>query len=52
MYWRDNPVVGVEEAELPQFTIEDHETNERKIRLATGKIFLRFVNIKSTCIIL
>jgi len=36
MYWRDNPVVGVEEAELPQFTIEDHETNERKIRLATG----------------
>ena len=39
MYWRDNPVVGVEEAELPQFTIEDHETNERKIRLATGKLF-------------
>ena len=37
MYWRDKPVVGVEEAELPQFTIEGYETNERKIRLATGK---------------
>ena len=46
MYWRDNPVVGVEEAELPQFTIEDHETNERKIRLATGKLFLGFMNFK------
>ena len=38
MYWRDKPVVGVEEAELPQFTIEGYETNERKIRLATGNI--------------
>merc|ERR1712179_811286 len=38
MYWRDQPVVGVEEAELPQFTIEGYETNERKIRLATGNI--------------
>ena len=38
MYWREKPVVGVEEAELPQFTIEGHETNERKIRLATGNL--------------
>ena len=37
MYWRDEPVVGVEDAELPQFTIVGHETNERKIKLATGK---------------
>merc|ERR1711913_163827 len=36
MYWRDEPVVGVEEAELPQFTIMGWETNERKIKLATG----------------
>ena len=45
MYWRDNPVVGVEEAELPQFTIEDHETNERKIRLATGKSLILFMKL-------
>ena len=37
MYWRDKPVVGVEEASLPQFTIVGYETNERKIKLATGK---------------
>ena len=36
MYWRDEPVVGVEDAELPQFTIVGWETNERKIKLATG----------------
>jgi len=36
MYWRDQPVVGVEDAELPQFTIMGYETNERKIKLATG----------------
>ena len=30
-------MVGVEEAELPQFTIEGYETNERKIKLATGE---------------
>jgi len=36
MYWRVEPVVGVEEAELPQFTIMGWETNERKIKLATG----------------
>ena len=47
MYWRDNPVVGVEEAELPQFTIEDHETNERKIRLATGKNLTPFIKLHS-----
>eukprot|EP00095_Tigriopus_kingsejongensis_P004989 maker-scaffold96_size378025-snap-gene-2.49 protein:Tk04989 transcript:maker-scaffold96_size378025-snap-gene-2.49-mRNA-1 annotation:"gamma-aminobutyric acid receptor subunit beta-like" len=37
MYWREEPVVGVEDAELPQFTIVGWETNERKIKLATGK---------------
>ncbi|XP_023338885.1 gamma-aminobutyric acid receptor subunit beta-like [Eurytemora carolleeae] len=36
MYWREEPVVGVEDAELPQFTIMGWETNERKIKLATG----------------
>ena len=36
MYWRDEPVVGVDKAKLPQFTIIGHETNERKIKLATG----------------
>lgn len=36
MYWREQPVVGVEDAELPQFTIMGWETNERKIKLATG----------------
>ena len=40
MYWRDQPVVGVEKAELPQFTIKKFETNERKIKLATGMCFL------------
>ena len=37
MYWREEPVVGVDKAELPQFTIVGWETNERKIKLATGK---------------
>jgi hypothetical protein len=36
MYWREDPVVGVDEAELPQFSIEEWATNERKIKLATG----------------
>ncbi|CAB4062193.1 GABRB [Lepeophtheirus salmonis] len=36
MYWRQKPVVGVEDAQLPQFTIVGWETNERKIKLATG----------------
>ncbi|XP_065157974.1 gamma-aminobutyric acid receptor subunit beta-like isoform X1 [Atheta coriaria] len=36
MYWMDTPVRGVEEAELPQFTIIGYETNDRKERLATG----------------
>ncbi|XP_066245543.1 gamma-aminobutyric acid receptor subunit beta-like isoform X1 [Euwallacea similis] len=36
MYWKDRPVRGVEEAELPQFTIIGYETNDRKERLATG----------------
>ncbi|KAJ8949683.1 hypothetical protein NQ314_008145, partial [Rhamnusium bicolor] len=36
MYWKATPVRGVEEAELPQFTIIGYETNDRKERLATG----------------
>ena len=42
MYWRDQPVVGVEKAELPQFTIKKFETNERKIKLATGMCLVFF----------
>ncbi len=38
MYWKDTPVTGVEEAELPQFTITGYETNDRKESLATGEI--------------
>ncbi|XP_065075385.1 gamma-aminobutyric acid receptor subunit beta-like [Ochlerotatus camptorhynchus] len=37
MYWRSTPIRGVEEAELPQFTIIGYETNDRKERLATGE---------------
>jgi hypothetical protein len=40
MYWREKPVVGVEDAKLPQFTINKYETNERKIKLATGNTYL------------
>nr|XP_024214696.1 gamma-aminobutyric acid receptor subunit beta-like isoform X2 [Halyomorpha halys] len=36
MYWKDTPVRGVEQAELPQFTIIGYETNDRKEKLATG----------------
>ena len=36
MYWKETPVVGVEEAKLPQFTIVGYETNDRKEKLATG----------------
>ncbi|XP_075214226.1 gamma-aminobutyric acid receptor subunit beta-like isoform X2 [Lycorma delicatula] len=36
MYWKETPVRGVEEAELPQFTITGYETNDRKEELATG----------------
>ncbi|CAG9563557.1 unnamed protein product [Danaus chrysippus] len=36
MYWKDTPVRGVEDAELPQFSILGHETNDRKEKLATG----------------
>jgi hypothetical protein len=32
MYWRSTPIRGVEEAELPQFTILGYETNDRKVR--------------------
>ena len=47
MYWRDEPVVGVEKAELPQFTIVGWETNERKIKLATGNMTLTSVKNQS-----
>lgn len=33
MYWKPTPVRGVEEAELPQFTILGYETNDRKVKL-------------------
>lgn len=33
MYWKETPVRGVEDAELPQFTILGHETNDRKVRI-------------------
>ncbi|KAL7645050.1 UNVERIFIED_CONTAM: hypothetical protein RMT77_003420 [Armadillidium vulgare] len=36
MYWKVSPVVGVEDAELPQFTIIGHEANHRTEELATG----------------
>ncbi|XP_063375294.1 gamma-aminobutyric acid receptor subunit beta-like isoform X2 [Cydia amplana] len=36
MYWKETPVRGVEDAELPQFTILGHETNDRIEKLATG----------------
>ncbi|XP_061387949.1 gamma-aminobutyric acid receptor subunit beta-like [Musca vetustissima] len=36
MYWKPTPVRGVEDAQLPQFTIIGYETNDRKERLATG----------------
>ncbi|KYM97477.1 Gamma-aminobutyric acid receptor subunit beta-like protein, partial [Cyphomyrmex costatus] len=36
MYWKETPVHGVKEAELPQFTILGYETNDRKEKLATG----------------
>ncbi|KAK7081940.1 Gamma-aminobutyric acid receptor subunit beta-2 [Halocaridina rubra] len=36
MYWKDIPVVGVEEAELPQFTIMGYEAKDRTEELATG----------------
>lgn len=31
MHWRNTPIRGVEEAELPQFTILGYETNDRKV---------------------
>ncbi|XP_023318141.1 gamma-aminobutyric acid receptor subunit beta-like isoform X2 [Trichogramma pretiosum] len=36
MAWKETPVRGVNEAELPQFTIIGYETNDRKEKLATG----------------
>jgi gamma-aminobutyric acid receptor subunit beta len=38
MYWRSTPIRGVEEAELPQFTILGYETNDRKVE--NGKVYL------------
>ncbi len=31
MYWHVTPIRGVEDAELPQFTILGYETNDRKV---------------------
>ncbi|KAA0198215.1 hypothetical protein HAZT_HAZT002906 [Hyalella azteca] len=36
MYWKDIPVVGVEKAELPQFTIMGYNSTYRTEELATG----------------
>ncbi|XP_076316053.1 gamma-aminobutyric acid receptor subunit beta-like isoform X2 [Tachypleus tridentatus] len=36
MYWKPYPVVGVEEAKLPQFSIIRYETTDRTEVLATG----------------
>ena len=33
------PVTGVEDAKLPQFTILGYETTDRKEKLATGRLF-------------
>lgn len=32
MYWRNNQIRGVKNAELPQFTILGYETNDRVVR--------------------
>lgn len=32
MYWKKTPIRGVEEAELPQFTILGYETNDRVVK--------------------
>lgn len=32
MYWKNTPIRGVEEAELPQFTILGYETNDRVVK--------------------
>lgn len=37
MYWREDGVMGVEEATLPQFSILGYATNDRKEKLATGE---------------
>ncbi|ERL91984.1 hypothetical protein D910_09307 [Dendroctonus ponderosae] len=44
MCWKNRPVRGVEEAELPQFTIIGYETNDRKERLATEFADERMLN--------
>lgn len=38
MHWTATPVVGVEEADLPQFSIVRYETTDRMEKLATGKM--------------
>lgn len=38
MYWTPTPVVGVEDAELPQFSIIKYETKDRMEELATGSV--------------
>lgn len=42
MYWRNTPIRGVEEAELPQFTIIGYETNDRKV---TYLLFVLFISV-------
>ncbi len=38
MYWKPTPVRGVEDAELPQFTILGYETNDRKVKLIRQRL--------------
>ncbi|RWS10661.1 gamma-aminobutyric acid receptor subunit beta-like protein, partial [Dinothrombium tinctorium] len=40
MGWAKQPVNGVEDAELPQFTIERYETSDRREELATGLLWV------------
>lgn len=36
MYWRNNQIRGVQNAELPQFTILGYQTNDRVVSEAAG----------------
>lgn len=44
MYWRNTPIRGVEEAELPQFTIIGYETNDRKVTNFEINVFVSVIN--------
>ena len=46
MYWTPTPVIGVEDAELPQFSIIKYETKDRMEKLATGNSYFFFIYIQ------